>query len=215
MKTLYNRKSPAIRTQVSTFLQKAEPGDTVLFYYSGHGKLDDRLENYRLIRVSDTKVDLLEATAVDISFVQNQLRKCRAEKTIIMLDCCFSGAASRMRARGAGDDQLRLSMRGSGSYLMTASDATQTAKEKEGEDYGVFTKHVITGLSTGDADRAERGFVTMDDLYEYVAKTVYGDNGQRPIREVGGHGDIVIAKSGKDPAKGPCPDHRADARQIC
>jgi hypothetical protein len=199
VETLRDATSAEVRRRTVAFLRAGEPGDTVLFYYSGHGKLDDGFNLY--LCSSDSEVALLEATAVRIGFVHDLLKKCRAEKTVMLLDCCYSGAAGGVRARGNVDDQLKLAVRGSGTYLLTASDAIETAQEKEGERYGVFTKHVIEGLSTGTADREGRGFVTMDDLYDYVVRAVRADSPQRPNREVGGHGDIVIAKSGKDSRK--------------
>jgi caspase domain-containing protein len=208
VETLRDAPSAEIRKRAVAFLRAAEPGDTVLIYYSGHGKLDDGFNLY--LCSSDSEVALLEATAVRIGFVHDLLKKCRAEKTVMLLDCCYSGAAGGVRARGNVDDQLKLAVRGSGTYLLTASDAIETAQEKEGERYGVFTKHVIEGLSSGAADREGRGFVTMDDLYDYVVRAVRADSPQRPNREVGGHGDIVIARSGKDSRK----DRARDAAKL-
>ncbi len=190
------------------FCRDAKRNDTVLFYYSGHGKLDGSFALH--LCTTDSEIDLLEATALPISFVRDQFKKCRAENRVMLLDCCFSGAAAGVSARSALDDTLKLSVEGTGTYLMTASDSIETAQEKEGDDYGVFTKHVIEGLRTGAADVIGRGFVTMDDLYEYVAKEIRADSPQRPNREFSGHGDILIARSGKDSRK----DRANDARQL-
>lgn len=206
--TLCDASSAEARRALVGFLRAAEPRDTVLFYYSGHGKLDD---NFALhLCTSDSEVDLLEATAVRMGFVHDLLRKCRAEKSVLLLDCCYSGAAKGARARGNVDDQLKLAVRGTGTYLLTASDAIETAQEKEGARYGVFTGHVIEGLLDGEADREGRGFITMDDLYDYVVRAVRADSPQRPNREVGGFGDIVIARSGRDARR----DRARDAVQM-
>ena len=146
-------------------------------------------------------MDLLEATGVSMRFVHDLLKKCRAQKSVVMLDCCYSGAAKGVRARGNIDEQLRFSVQGTGTYLLTASNGIETAQEKEGGRYGIFTKHVIEGLRSGEADHDGRGYVTMDDLYDYVVQAVRADSPQRPNREVDGHGDIVIAGSGKDSRK--------------
>jgi uncharacterized caspase-like protein len=208
VETLRDPTSSAAKRALVAFCRDAKRDDTVLFYYSGHGKLDSSFALH--LCTTDSEIDLLEATALPITFVRDQFRKCRAENRVMLLDCCFSGAAAGVSARSALDDTLKLSVEGTGTYLMTASDSIETAQEKEGDDYGVFTKHVIEGLKTGAADVIGRGYVTMDDLYEYVAKEIRADSPQRPNREFTGHGDILIARSGKDSRK----DRANDARQL-
>jgi uncharacterized caspase-like protein len=200
VETLRDASSGEARRRLVAFLREARPEDTVLFYYSGHGKLDSSLSQLHLC-TCDSEVDLLEATGVSMRFVHDLLKKCRAQKSVVMLDCCYSGAAKGVRARGNIDEELRFSVQGTGTYLLTASNGIETAQEKEGGRYGIFTKHVIEGLRSGEADHDGRGYVTMDDLYDYVVQAVRADSPQRPNREVDGHGDIIIAGSGKDSRK--------------
>lgn len=194
--TLCDCDSNEVKRKLITFLADARSTDTVLIYYSGHGKLDG---NYQLnFCTHDSEVDVLEATAVPVAFVRDQLSRCHAQNTVLMLDCCYSGAAKGMLSRGDVDDQLKLSVKGSGTYLLTASNATETAQEKEGDRYGVFTKHLIEALETGNADKDGNGVTTMDDLYHYIVRAVRSDSPQKPTRQVDGHGRIIVAKSGKN-----------------
>jgi hypothetical protein len=197
--TLRDATSAEARRRLVAFLKDAGPEDTVLFYYSGHGKLDRSFALH--LCTSDSEVDLLEATGISMRFVHDLLKKCRAQKSVVMLDCCYSGAAAGMKARGNVDEQLKFAVQGTGTYLLTASNGIETAQEKEGGRYGIFTRHVIEGLRSGEADHDGRGYVTMDDLYDYVVRAVRAEGPQRPNREVDGHGDIVIARSGKDSRK--------------
>lgn len=193
---LRDATSGEARRAIVGFARESKPEGTAVVYYSGHGKLD---EEYRLhLCTNDSEVDFLEATSVPIRFVKDQLARCREAETVLILDCCFSGQAAEMQGRGTLDDQFRIAVRGTGTYLLTASDAFQVAQERSGELYGVFTKHLIAGLKSGAPDRAGRGIVTMDDLYEYLVSAVRADGAQRPSRAVGGHGEIVIAQSGRE-----------------
>src|SRR5262245_49650731 len=36
----------------------------------------------------------------------------------------------------------------------------------EGDDYGLLTKHIISGINQGAADANDDGLVSMDDLYQ-------------------------------------------------
>ncbi len=194
---LEDADSGAVKRGLNGFLRAASPTDTVLIYYSGHGKLDDGFALH--LCTSDSEVDLLESTSVPSDFIWNLLGKCPAKRSVVLLDCCYSGAAAGRVGRGSVEERLRMEASGTGAYLITAADAIETAQEKEGDRYGVFTKHLIAGLESGAADSDGDGHITMDGLYHYVCDHIRVDAPQTPKREVGGHGDIVIAKSGKDP----------------
>jgi hypothetical protein len=208
VKELVDADSMTVRRALAGFIRTAGPEDTLLIYYSGHGKLDDSLALHLCTKDSETK--LLEATSVPMGYVWDLEAKCSARRRVILLDCCYSGAAAHIRARGNVADRLRAEAGGAGTYLLTASDAIETAQEKEGERYGVFTKHLIAGIESGEADSAGEGEITMDALYEYVCREVRTDAAQKPTRQVGGQGEIVIARSGRDSRK----DRAAAARKL-
>jgi len=208
VKQIKDSESSNAFRELNRFVKQAGPKDTLLFYYSGHGKLDDRFALYLCTR--DSEVDLLESSAISMDSVWDLLGKCKARQRIVLLDCCFSGSAAGVRARGNLEDALKVNASGTGSYLLTASDAIETAQEKEGDKYGVFTKHLIAGLESGDADPDGNGFVTMDDMYRYICRSVRQDSPQKPTRQVGGSGNIVLANSGKDPRK----DRAEEVHQV-
>lgn len=199
VEVLADAESAAVRRALVALLRGAGPEDTVLLYYSGHGKLDDAFALH--LCTKDTETALLEATSVPMGFVWDLEGKCRAQRKVILLDCCYSGAAGRIRARGHATDRLRAEAGGAGTYLLTASDAVETAQEREGERYGVFTKHLIGGIESGEADLSGEGRITMDDLYDWIGRRVPADAPQRPTRQAGGQGEIVIAFSGRDSRK--------------
>ena len=132
----------------------------------------------------------------------------------MLLDCCYSGAAKGVRARGNVGDALRLAAEGSGTYLLTASDSIETAQEKEGDRYGVFTKHVIEGLQSGAADREGARLRHHGRPLRLRLRAVRADSPQRPNRQVGGHGDIVISRSGRACAR-TAPTPRAGPLRTC
>ena len=71
--------------------------------------------------------------------------------------------------------------------------------EKLADDHSapsVFTEALVQGLSTGEADRDEDGWVSLNELYEYVFDRVRTSTpGQTPTRDVEMQGELYLARS--------------------
>lgn len=180
---LKNVPHHAMLTEIRQVLEQASKDDLFLFYFSGHGKTDTRNRLYLI--ATNTALSALEVTSLPIETLKDLLDAYRTTRIIIILDCCFSGAAGASFAKSSFDDTLKVHFsEGRGKYLLTASTATTVAAEKEGDIYSVFTKHLIAGLQTGaaDLDQAADGRITIDALYRYVYHQVRQEGGQEPMR---------------------------------
>jgi hypothetical protein len=179
-------------------LKRAGARDLVLLYYSGHGKLD--LAGRLHLATVDTTIAELETTSIPVESIRRLVDVSASTQVVLILDCCFSGAAGPAWTRSGVDDQLQLASGGRGIYLLTASTGIQVALEKEQDQYGVFTKHVIEGIRSGHADLDGDGQVTMDELYRYVHDQVLAEGFQEPMKwNLNVRGEVVIARSGKIP----------------
>lgn len=190
-------------------LNAAAKDNLVLIYYSGHGKLDraGRLH----LAASDTRVDTLAPTAIPVQVIRDYIETSASRKVILVLDCCFSGAAGAAFAKGGIDDQMQVAQGGRGFYLMTASTAIQVAEEKEGEQHSVFTKHLLQGIKSGEADEDGDGWVGVEELYRYVHRAVRNEGFQEPLKwDLNVSGEILIARSGKSSRA----DRRRQVRQL-
>ena len=180
-------------------LRKASREDLVLIFYAGHGKLDraGRLH----LATSNTVVDELETTSIPAHQISDLVDNADTGRITLVLDCCYSGAIRKSFLRGDLEEQLNIMAGGRGTFIMTASTDVQTAREDIRDGYGVFTKHIIEGIRSGEADANGDGLVTMDELYSYVHKHVKTDSHQRPMKwdlDVQG-GDLVVARTGRIP----------------
>jgi hypothetical protein len=133
----------------------------------------------------------------------------RARNIVLFLDCCYGGAfAQGVKVRAAGDVNVLDSFPqekaggGRGRAVITASGAMQYAFEGEqlADDRGrrpsVFTSALVEGLATGDADRDEDGWVSLNELYDYVFDKVREQNPhQTPSRQVDLSGELYLARS--------------------
>lgn len=192
---LKNRPHHEVLLKFNQVLKKAGKDDLVLFYYSGHGKLNAAGKLH--LATTDTIVDSLEATSIPLDTLKNYIDVSPANKFVFILDSCFSGAAGAAFTRGSVDDQLHLASGGRGTYIMTGSTGIQTALEKEADKYGIFTKHIIGGIKSGEAANDE-GLITMDSLYSYIHDAVLKEASQEPMKwDLNVKGDLVIARSGK------------------
>ena len=187
----YHKVLPAI----NRVLKEARRQDQILIYYSGHGKQDSAGRLH--LATADTEVDALETTSIAVDSLYRLIDNHACRQVALILDCCFGGAAGKDFLKGSVDDQLQ--QVGRGIYVLTASTATQTAREKDGDEYSLLTKHILHGIAHGEADQDDDGLVSIDDLYEYVRARVPREAPQHPMKwALGIQGEkFVIARAVK------------------
>ena len=169
--------------------------------FSCHGIKDQDGELY--FAMANTRLRLLGATAVAADFVNRRMTQSRSHRIVLFLDCCYAGAFDRgMRARATKAMDLEQRFGGRGRAVITASGAVEYAFEggelTEAGDPApsVFTTAMVRGLSTGEADRDQDGYVDLDELYDYVYDAVREVTPhQTPGKwTFGVQGDLVIAR---------------------
>ncbi len=197
---LINKNETEIRRAISGFLTSKKPDDLVLVYFSGHGVLDDRGRLF--LSLKDTQTNLLKATAIPSSYIADEMDTCRSKRQILILDCCHSGAF----ARGTKGDQKAVTEAtfegsGFGRVVLTASDSTQYALEGDQviaqTDLSLFTHFLLEGLSTGEADQNNDGFISLDEWYDYTYTRVISTTPKQVPHKWSYHqqGDMLIAKN--------------------
>lgn len=174
------RNSPAhvIEAQIEDLFADSQPDDLLLLHYSGHGLKSESSELF--LAASNTRPTRLRATAVSADFLLQCMRDSRTRSIVLFLDCCYAGAFSQgARPRAAGDINVfdsfpREKSGGRGRGVITASsameyafDGSRLADDQHGQP-SVFTSALVNGLSTGNADQDEDGWVSLAELYTYV-----------------------------------------------
>lgn len=194
---LVDRPEYEIRRSIGTFLTRPSLEDLVVVYLSCHGVLDHRGRLF--FAATDTDKDQLSATAVESAWLLERLEDCRARRQVLILDCCFSGAFAHSKAEAELNLKSRLVGRGRGRVVLTSSRSSEYSFEgvplDDAPTGSIFTSALVGGLRSGAADHDGTGFITVDDIYDYVADQVVTQGaGQRPQRWVaGGEGAIVLA----------------------
>jgi hypothetical protein len=227
-----NESASATLERIEEFLLKRTAEQTVLLYFSGHGIKGPDGELY--FAMSNTRLGLLRTSSVKARDVHELLRSSRARRQVLVLDCCYSGAFVRgMVVKDGGSASIADNFAGKGHVVLTASDSIQYSFEEDdvrchvpSPSISVFTRAIVDGLNSGDADVDGDGVITVDELYDYV---------QKQLRTVSPHqsprkwawdqdGKIVIATVPPSMQK-PCSlddelltaltDHRSFVRRAC
>lgn len=211
-----NEPSYVIRSRVEDLFSESRPEDVLLLHFSCHGLKNESGELFFAAR--DTRPNRLASTATSADFVQRCMRASRSRSIVLLLDCCYGGAFSRgVTVRAGGDINVLDSFPsgelsgGRGRAVITASSAVEYAFEGDqlADDHepqpSVFTSALVDGLATGDADRNQDGWVSLNELYDYVFDRVRELNPhQTPSRDVEMQGELYVARRSR-PVTTPAP----------
>ena len=155
--------------------------DTFVFYFSGHGIVNDE-SSFLLAANSDTAtVDTLELSAIPLDRVSKILSTVKAQQLLTVIDACRNNPeAGRSDQDNLLSDnftrgfKIRRSSRNSGtpsvSATLYACNVGERAYEWAEKGHGVFSYYLLEGLN-GEAVNSQ-GEVTVTGLAEYTQSNV-------------------------------------------
>ncbi|MFJ6939818.1 caspase family protein [Streptomyces sp. NPDC101132] len=168
--------------RIHSLTQEAE--DTFVLYFAGHGLVDPAGdEGLRLAMPRSTRRwshwSLLYASVVK-ALKHNESR---AERNIVILDCCYSGTAASepMGARRPTREEPPVD----GIFLLTATKRHEQAISPAGQPLTDFTDELVSVLSEGLPEGPR--LLDLDTLY----RELYG----RMVRRNGTHPDLAATRS--------------------
>ncbi len=154
---------PVLRQSLTRLFD--DEADVALFYFSGHGTINN-LGGFLVtqdVASYDEGVSMAEVL---------RLANCsKAREVVIILDCCHSGALGSLPQ--VNNDAVLLR---EGVSVLTGSRASQRTVESDGS--GLFTSLICDALQGGAADII--GDVTVAGVYAYVDQML-GAWAQRPL----------------------------------
>jgi hypothetical protein len=143
----------AIRTQ-----------DSLLFYFVGHGQLDQRM--HLCLALSDTRHDHPDLTGLPYDTVKKIIGASPARVKAVILDCCHSGQA----IESLGGDSIADATAASGVTTLTATDGAKPAhvvrREMQADRCTSFTEHLLDIVRSG-RPHGEPSW-TLHDLYQVL-----------------------------------------------
>jgi hypothetical protein len=193
-----------------------EAGDTLIVYFAGHGLVD--AQDQLVLALPHTEFGRVE-TGLPYDWVrQVLLLDSRAERHVVILDCCYSGLALGRMSAGTGlADQAAVE----GSFLLAAAAETRTALAPVGETYTAFTGAVLEALRQGIPGGP--ALVDLGVLYRHLRVTMEARGHPVPqARDRNSGAQValgrnhaalpaapVAAAAGADAGERPWPDPRA------
>ena len=206
LKKLINPNAELMRKTIDELFLDRKENDFILFYFSGHGLKDE--DDILYFATANTQTKLLRSTAVESSFVNKIMKSSGSEKQVIILDCCFSGAYC-LNAKGpelSVDIENELSSKGR-AVLASSTTYGFSFSFNESEP-SIYTRYLVEGIETGAADTDRDGWISVDELHEYVKQKVPAEAQMEP--------EIYVDKQGYKIfiAKAPVGDPKVEYRQL-
>ena len=169
-----------------------EAQDTFLVYYGGHAVLDDRRGDSLLLSVAESSKPSWSFLRIDD--LQQAIRDSDAKFRILVLDCCYSGAAATGHLGAAAESELLASQANmSGVYVLASSAANQRSLVAAGSTYTTFTGALINLLVTGIPDGHEH--IEMHRLYQHLRLALAGPNPKPAQQSSGDAADLAIVRN--------------------
>ncbi|MEQ8927465.1 MAG: caspase family protein, partial [Fulvivirga sp.] len=182
-----------------SIIATAKPEDVFVFYYAGHGTLDEDNNNeYYLVPTNITKLygdpEQLQEKGISATELKGYLAQVKSQKQLILMDACHSGGALKsinVRAAASEEKAIVQLARASGVVMIASSGTQQFASEFEVLQHGVFTYALLEALD-GEADSGDEK-VTVNELKIYMEERVpelseqHGGQAQYPTGFVHGN----------------------------
>jgi hypothetical protein len=163
-----------IMRELSAWLETIGPEDDVLVYFSGHGFVGPDGESY--LAPVDCDPRHPDATAISLEWLCGQIARSKAKSKMLIIDTTSGDLSVLERTEGL----IILASSAAHEYSLVWSEVQQS----------LFSYWLNQGLQ-GHADRDMDNAVTIDELYEYLhrtvtasAETVFGKS-QTPVRVIG------------------------------
>ncbi|MDO5395453.1 MAG: caspase family protein [Bacteroidales bacterium] len=131
---------------------RAQAGDRVIFFYSGHGTPGAICGYDANITYND---------------LMNVMSTSAAKEKMCFIDACFAGTITGAATESSGTDDIRSKP---GQAIFISSRPTEISRESPILGAGFFTQALLKGLR-GKADKDANKQITVLELFKYI----YGD----------------------------------------
>jgi formylglycine-generating enzyme required for sulfatase activity len=158
------RETQPTYTTIKSFLHKTfqkpflEPGDTLWFYFSGHGM---PYEGQDYLLPIDGDPSIITDSAISITYITERLRRSGADNVVLFIDACRS-YGQKSAGLGIGEEKQQ------GVITFYSCSPSQVSYEIEEIKQGAFTHVLLNGLQI----QGESNCATVERLSKYLRDQV-------------------------------------------
>lgn len=204
------------------WLAATDVKDTAIFYFSGHGLLEQTDTGERLsLAACDAGED--GAGRLDAEELAGLFNDIPAGRLLVVLDCCHAAGLGDLRASLEAapappavlvESVYDLLREGEGKAILAAARRAEAAEAPPDLDTSLLTHHFLVALE-GRGARRTSGVVTLFDVFEHISGEMAGSH-QKPILKsiLGNNFPIALLCAGhREPFR---PDGTyEEQREIC
>ena len=162
----------AIAASLEQVVAAAEPQDTIIFSFAGHGMKSD--DGHYYLTPSGYNADDPKGTALSWTQVAGILGRARS-RVVVILDACHSGL-SGAEGIGTNDDAVASLLSGARApmLVLAASKGRQSSYEHKKWGGGAFTYALVEALQRNrqGADLDANGVIEVSELYRALRSIV-------------------------------------------
>jgi len=161
---------PNIWDSLNSVVKTAQPGDKIFIYFSGHGIEEN---NQTWLLASDSRLSMLDRTAIQLDEVNRILSECQADSKILILDACHSGAVKDKGGSGTmtSDFKDTAFTAITGRATLSSSGLNESSYDHDEKRHSAFTYFLLEGLK-GKADSDADNIVSLTEISDYVKTEV-------------------------------------------
>jgi WD40 repeat protein len=167
-------------------LENTNPQDVVLIYLAGHGEnLNDKWYFIPHELTYPEREENVKSEAISSDELSNYIKNIKAQKILVLLDACKSGAVL-LAFRGFEDRKALAQLsRATGVHIVAASSKDQFATEVKELGHGIFTYTLLEGLQGKAVASGET--ITVRKLMSYIEEQLpeltrkYKQEAQYPV----------------------------------
>ena len=166
----------AVILALTALLDVCQPGDQVVFYFSGHGDVETKTRsNPGFLLTHDTPPNVYMAGALNLRDLQDIVGTLseRQVKMILITDACHAGKLAGNNIGGTQATAYSLQQQFANEVKIMSCQPNEFSLEGEewGGGRGVFSYHLIDAL-TGLADKNEDDIVNLLEAGRYLEEIV-------------------------------------------